>query len=91
MMNHIRTSFDDIESRIFVMIFHIIDFIEFNKKLFDILFKLRIKMYALTVSRITIFFKIFKVVHVRVMLIDVDNNFHNIYFYNRYIMSIIFF
>ena len=91
MINHIRTSFDDIEDRVFVMISHIIDFIEFNKELFDTLFELRIKMHTLTVLYIMIFFEILKVVHVRIMFINVNNDFHNICFYSKYIMLIIFF
>ena len=64
MMNYIRTNFDNIENRIFAMISHIIDFIELNKKLFNTLFKLRIKIYTLIVSLITIFFKLLKVFHI---------------------------
>ena len=90
-MSYIRISFDDIEGRVFVMISHIIDFVEFNKELFSILSELRIKMYALTVPHITIFFKTFKVVHVRIMFIDIDDDSRNIYFYSRCVMSIIFF
>ena len=63
-MNYIRTSFDNIENRIFAIIFHIIDFIEFNRELFNILFKLRIKIHALIVSFIIIFFETFKVFYV---------------------------
>ena len=93
MINYIRTSFDDIEGRIFIIISHIIDLVEFNKKLFNILFKLRIKIYALIISFITIFFEILKVFYVRVMFINVNNDsrIRNIYFYNKYIISIVFF
>ena len=93
MINYIRTNFNEIKNRVFIIIFHIIDFIEFNKKLFSILFKFRIKMYALIVSFIIIFFKTFKVFNVRVMFINVNNDFriYNIYLYNKYIMSIVFF
>ena len=48
-------------------------------------------MYTSIVSFITIFFKILKVFHVRIMFIDIDNDSRNIYFCNKYIMSIIFF
>ena len=91
MINHIRTSLNDIEYRIFIIISHIIDLIEFNKKLFNTLFKLRIKMHTSIVSFIIIFFEILKVFHVRIMLIDINNDFYNIYFYNKCVMSIIFF
>ena len=91
MINYIRTSFDDIEYRVFIIIFHIIDFIEFNKKLFNILFEFRIKMYTSIVSFMMIFFKIFKIFHIRIIFIDADDDFRNIYFYNTYIMSIISF
>ena len=50
MTNYFRTSFDNIERRIFAIIFHVINSIEFNKKLFNILFKLYIKIYDLIVS-----------------------------------------
>ena len=72
------------------MIFHIIDFIEFDKELFSILFKFRIKMYALIVSLITILFEILKVFHIRIIFINVndDSRIRNIYFYNKCVMSI---
>ena len=91
MINYIRTSFNNIECYIFIIISHIIDFIEFNKKLFSTLFKFRIKIYTLTVSFITIFFEIFKVFYVRIMFINVDNDFYNINLYNKCVMSITFF
>ena len=84
-------NFDNIECRIFIIISHIIDLIEFNKELFDILFKLRIKMHTLIISLITIFFKTLKVFHVRIIFIDIDNDSRNIYFYNKCVISIFFF
>ena len=50
-------------------------------------------MYTLIISLITIFFKILKVFHVRIMFINANNNsrIYNIYFYNKYIMLIILF
>ena len=53
-------NFNNIERDVFIIISHIIDFIEFNKEFFNTLFKLRIKIYALIVLYITIFFKIIK-------------------------------
>ena len=93
MINYIRTNFNNIEGRIFIIIFYIIDFIEFNKELFSTLFKFRIKTYILIVLRITIFFEILKVFHIRIMFIDINNDFRirKIYFCNKYIMSIVFF
>ena len=93
MIYYIRINFNNIEYRVFIMISHIIDFIEFNKKLFNILFELRIKIYTLIISFITIFFEIFKVFHVRIMFINVDDDFYirNIYFYNKCVISIVFF
>ena len=91
MINYIRTNFDNVEYRVFIIVFYIIDFIEFNQKLFNILFELRIKMYTLIILFITIFFKILKVFHIQIMFININNDFRNIYFYNKYIMSIIFF
>ena len=90
MIKYIRTNFDNIENRVFIVIFNIIDFIEFNKKLFNILFKLLIKIYALIVLLITIIFEIIKVFYIRIMFINANENFYNIYFYNKYIMSIVF-
>ena len=93
MINYIRISFNDIEDRIFIIVFYIIDFIEFNKKLFSILSEFRIKMYTLIVSFIMIFFKTLKVFHVRIMFININNDsrIRNICFYNKYIISIFFF
>ena len=90
-INYIRTNFNNIENRIFMIISYIIDFIEFNRKLFNTLFKFRIKIYTLIVLFMTIFFKIVKVFHIRIFFINVNNDFRNIYFYNKYVMSTIFF
>ena len=90
-INYIRTNFNNIENRIFMIISYIIDFIEFNRKLFNTLFKFRIKIYTLIVLFMTIFFKIVKVFHIRIIFINVNNDFRNIYFYNKYVMSTIFF
>ena len=93
MINYIRTNFNNIEGRVFIIIFYIIDFIEFNKELFSTLFKFRIKMYILIVLHITIFFEILKVFHIQIMFIDINNEFRirNIYFCNKCVMSIVFF
>ena len=76
-MRYIRISFNNIESNNFIIISYIIDFIEFiefNKKLFNTVFEFRIKKYILIILFITIVFKIVKAFYIRIMFININND-----------------
>ena len=48
-------------------------------------------MYTLIVLLKMIFFEIVKFFHIRVMFININNNFYNIRFYSKCIILIVFF